>query len=183
MVENISIPEVIFLEKNPLRGQGFYSKRDMAIEYFFKRKKLDIKNQKLSDKIDGILRINRHDKICLIFDTLTITVKHPTGEFLALDAYTNKDQWIIEKDLSVPGISFRGTLIFKNLPKDDDRFSFPIIPLYSSVQEYPFLVIHLTSIRPDLYIECGGNLLAGVYKEGTKYKLAEFWLLNLLHIS
>ncbi len=68
--------------------------------------------------------------LLLIFGTLTIVFDKKSKRFLSLDAYTNKEIWKIDRNLSFPQDCPEGVLSIQEGFKDDHIESFKFVPKF-----------------------------------------------------
>ncbi len=73
-------------------------------------------------------RLKKSSSLLLIYDTLTIVFEEESRQFYSLDAYTNKDIWKHDRNLSFPQDCPEGILSILEGFEDDHIESFKFVP-------------------------------------------------------
>ena len=161
--------EFVFNEEKEFSrcGQIVYCKKDLALRYRVLNLSADSRSSTLAESIDRSLGISNQSFFYLILDTLTLTFDKQSKKLLSFDAYTNIHIWRQVERGSFPPLDntiSRGSLLLKTLPKNDDRLSADITPIYEfSLQDNMLRVMLDETAVPSKYYEVLQNVFVGMY--------------------
>lgn len=142
----------LFIEKNESEknGKGIYFQNDLSLEY-----EIDIFKVQNFNTIDSLL---------VMYDFLTITFNSTNKEFVSLDAYTNKQNWIFCNKIQIPTNLQKGLLKIQEGFNITDRYYFSSPPTYEYSKD-GILKINISDSNQPIFYKIAQDLIVGLHHQ------------------
>src|SRR4051812_11482175 len=101
-------------------ARAVYHKSNFTLEYAVQEAPLRARDPPILPRINAMVGV-REPKWFGIADTLTMVFSGVDAEFVALDAYTNRDLWTTTTEMPRPNVMGIGKLSLATPPQDTDR--------------------------------------------------------------